>query len=113
MPYYHKTLADGRWQTFSFFEQMANIGSEVHRALMWEEKNKQYFDSAIDRALELLDFTMQDPRWRGPKLKELARVRELLCYAALGENPYATDMNDLDTYFFQFALAARLKREVS
>ncbi|MBI3442558.1 MAG: hypothetical protein HY007_02230 [Candidatus Sungbacteria bacterium] len=110
MTYYHTSLAEGRWQTFSFFEQMANIGSEVHRALMWQEKNKGHFDLAIDRALELFDFTLEDPRWRGPKLKELARARELLCYAAFGENPYHTDLADLDKYFFTFAFAARLKR---
>ena len=29
----HKELAAGRWQQMPFIEQMANIGSEVERAL--------------------------------------------------------------------------------
>jgi hypothetical protein len=31
----HKELAAGRWLEFSFMEQMANIGSEVERAIKW------------------------------------------------------------------------------
>jgi hypothetical protein len=31
MNFVHKELAAGRWQTLSFMEQMANIGSEVER----------------------------------------------------------------------------------
>lgn len=33
MTYQHKDLAASRWKTMSFCEQMANIGSEVERAL--------------------------------------------------------------------------------
>ena len=32
-------------------------------------------------ALELLDLTLADPRWRG-RLREISRARELLCDAA-------------------------------
>jgi len=31
--YFHKELADGKWQLLSFAEQMANIGSEVERTI--------------------------------------------------------------------------------
>jgi hypothetical protein len=44
MSYQHKDLAAGRWKRLSFVEQMANIGSEVERALRWRaKKNKRFF----------------------------------------------------------------------
>ena len=33
--FYHKDLSDDRWLEFSFAEQMANVGSEVERAINW------------------------------------------------------------------------------
>jgi hypothetical protein len=44
MNYQHKELAAGRWKELSFIEQMANIGSE------------------IERALELLGLTIEDEK---------------------------------------------------
>ncbi len=38
MSYQHKDLAAGRWSQLSLIEQMANIGSEVERALNWRIK---------------------------------------------------------------------------
>jgi hypothetical protein len=37
----HKSLASGRWQKLTFPEQMANIGSEVGRAIQWGKKTIQ------------------------------------------------------------------------
>jgi hypothetical protein len=34
----HKNLAAGKWNSLAFFEQMANVGSEVERAIIWREK---------------------------------------------------------------------------
>jgi len=65
---------------------------------------------AFDRALELLDLTLADPRWRN-RLSEIARVRELLCAAALDDGrEYRTSLEDLDRYFLAFAVAARNAR---
>ena len=61
------------------------------------------------RALELLDLSISDPRWRD-RLKELTRARELLCDAWLGGKEFHTELKDLDRYFFQFALAASAER---
>ena len=53
MIYQHRGLAEGRWQQLSFIEQMANIGSEVGRALSWRAKdNPIYCQRAFERALE-------------------------------------------------------------
>ena len=105
----HKTLAAGRWQTLSLMEQLGNIGSEISRALNWRDKDQKSYENAIDRALELLDLTISDPRWQN-RLKEIVRARELLGDAVLGGKEYKTSLNDLDRYFFTFALAARLNR---
>jgi len=41
MTYQHKKLAAGRWEKLTFFEQMANIGSEVGRSIKWKKKTKK------------------------------------------------------------------------
>lgn len=108
MSIYHKELiASGRWHGLSLVDQLGNVGSEVSRALKWQDKDEKLFNGAIYRALELLDLTIQDKRWR-KRLKELTRVREVLCDAFLGGQEYKSSLKDLDRYFFQFALAARL-----
>lgn len=105
----HKNLAAGRWQQLSLMEQLGNIGSEISRALNWRDKDQKSYENAIDRALELLDLTISDPRWQN-RLKEIVRTRELLCDAILGGKEYKTSLSDLDRYFFHFALAARVNR---
>ena len=62
MSFQHRELAGGRWNELSLVEQMANIGSEVERALKWREKNNpDYAAKAYERALEL---TQQAPERR-------------------------------------------------
>lgn len=106
---YHQDLASGGWKKLTFAEQMGNIGSEVSRALQWKEKDAMLFQGAVDRALELIDLTIRDLRWRN-RLRELTRVREILCDAMSGGKEYQSSLDDLDQYFFSFALAARRKK---
>ncbi len=111
MAFLHAELAAGRWHALSLAEQMANIGSEVGRTRSWQDKDPALFRGAFERALELFDLTLQDPRWpkmRG-RLKEIARLRELFCEAAAGNAKYGTTLEDLDRYFLVFAVAARGK----
>ena len=105
----HKNLAAGGWQKLSLMEQMGNIGSEISRALNWRDKDQKSFENAINRALELLDLTIADSRWRS-RLKEIVRTRELLADAMFGGKEYKTTFEDLNRYFFHFALAARVNR---
>ena len=105
----HISLASGRWFALSLSEQMGNIGSEVRRAVEWRERDAEIFNRAIDNALELLDLTIRDPRWRG-RLKEMLRAREFLCDAVFGEQTYAT-LDDFDQYFLSFAIAARSSQD--
>ena len=100
----HKDLANGRWHQMTLSEQMGNIGSEVSRANLSQNKNKERFDGAVERALELFDLTMSDPRWRG-RLLEIGRAREVFCDAVLGGKEYGSSLEGLQGYFDHFAMA--------
>lgn len=112
MPFQHKNLAEGRWRDLSIFEQLGNVGSEIHRALQWQDKDEKLYQNAVYRALELLDLTIQDPRWlKIPgRLKELTRAREVIVDAFYGGKEYGSTFSDLDRYFLQFALVARTRK---
>lgn len=107
----HPDLAAGRWQTLSLVEQLANVGSEVERALSWTARgNSDYSLGALERGLELLDLTIGDPRHRG-RLKELTRLREVLLDYFLGENRYGSTASNWRVYFHGFGLAAAIRRQ--
>ena len=99
---YHRDAARGRWNAFSLFEQMGHIGSEISRARRWQYGDPQLFERAVERALELFDLTMADARWRGGRLRELARARELFCNAALNCGLYQCSLEELQNYFDSF-----------
>jgi len=107
MSYQHKELAAGRWNKLSFLEQMANIGSEVERALNWKAKrNDDYCRKASERALELLDLTLDNLK-SFPRLKEIARLREAIADYFFGTNQFKFTDKALRKYFFNFTFAAR------
>ena len=103
----HKDLAAGRWNQLTFIEQMANIGSEVERALNWRTKhNEDYSKKASDRALELVDLTLDSVKSQS-RLKELARIREALVDYFDGTNEYRSTNESWKKYFSCFTYAAR------
>lgn len=103
----HTELAAGRWQGFSLALQLAHVGSEVSRASAAKNANNDIrLQSAVSRMLELLDFTIADPKNRY-RLRELCRVREVLCDFLVGDNAYHSTDTSLDAYFLQFAVAAK------
>ena len=104
----HKELAAGKWNNLTFCEQMANIGSEVERAISWNKKNNlEYARLAFERALELLDLTLSDRR-NGLRLRELARLREVLADSFAFDNVYNSTDKNWHNYFFAFNYAARV-----
>ena len=108
--YFQNTAENQRWFKLSLLEQLANIGSEVARAIKWRQKGeKEHLEKALFRALELFDLTLSDPRWR-KRGKEIARARELVGDFFYGGNQYNSDAASLDRYFFYFALAARIHK---
>ena len=107
----HSGLAAGRWATLSLAEQLGNIGSEIGRAINATKRNDtERFEGALSRALELFDMTLGDPRWSGPRLRELCRAREVACDFLVGSNDFGSTATSLDAYFLQFAFAARRNR---
>ena len=107
MTYQHKELASGRWGKLSFPEQMANIGSEVERALKWKAKeNTVYCRQAFERALELADLTLDSARGFA-RLKELARLREAIVDYFSGSNSFMSTEVSWRKYFAGFTYAAR------
>jgi len=109
----HRDLAAGRWRSLSFVEQLANVGSEVERTMNWRQKqNADYSLLALDRALELLDLTIADPR-HSRRLRELTRLRETLVDYFLGDNQYASSDRSWRACFNAFGYAAALTRRPS
>lgn len=94
----------------SLAEQLGNVGSEYERALRWKQRGDDvHFAKAFDRMLELLDLTIADQRWRNHRLKELVRLREVVCEELYGDNKKSSDAN-LRNYFLYFGLLARRDR---
>ena len=107
MNYQHQELAAGRWKELTFPEQMANIGSEVERAIHWKSKNNNpYSQKAFERALELVDLTL-DSTNEFPRLKEVARMREMLVDYLFGANEYHATEKSWRQYFLAFNFLAR------
>lgn len=110
MNYQHKNLAAGSWKKLSFVEQMANIGSDVERAISWQEKdNAAYSRQAFERALELMDLTLEGAKSYA-RLKEIARAREVMVDYFFGGNLHKSSALSCKKYFSQFAYAARKNR---
>ena len=104
--FWHKEAAAGGWARFSLDEQMANIGSEVGRAAKWQDEDISLFQGAVERALELFDLTLDDPRWKG-KNDEIALAKEVFCDAVSGGQEYGSTLTSLEAYFLPFAFASR------
>ncbi|MGB8952084.1 MAG: hypothetical protein WCC06_05380 [Candidatus Aminicenantales bacterium] len=104
---HHKNLTLERWQKLSFCEQMANIGSEVFRTISWRQKNQEYSRLALERALELLDLTIEAAVQSRPRLRELTRLREALIDYFLCENIYRSSDKNWQNYFGAFNYAAK------
>ncbi len=106
----HKELASGKWFKLSLVEQLANVGSDIERTITWKKKgNARYSQQAFERALELLDLIVADPKNKG-RLKEILRVREVLVDYFMFGNEYASTDESWQKYFFHFGYVAALRR---
>lgn len=107
----HTGLTSERWFKFSVFEQLANVGTDIARAFQGRLRNdRTYEEKAFERAMELLDLTIADPKNKGPRLKELCRVREALKDYFLCDNEYQTTETFWQQYFYDFNYAAAMQR---
>lgn len=106
----HKELAKDRWAKMSFVEQMANIGSEISRAIHWRKKNNvEYSHNAVNRALELIHFTIDSISIQS-HLKEVTRLREAINDYFYGNNEFSSSEILWQKYFDHFNYAARAKQ---
>lgn len=106
---FHTDL-EKRWGQFSLYEQMANIGAEVGRAINWKKKgNEKMSKNSLYRGLELLDFTINDKK-NNNSLKEILRVREALVDYFLYDNIYKSSDVLWEKYFYFFNFDARKNR---
>ena len=105
----HKNLDSERWSRMPLAEQMANIGSEVSRALNWRKKgNEAFSEKAVSRALELLELSLSSARARPfHRVKELARLKEAVVDYFLGSNEFASSEILWRKYFDHFNYLAR------
>ena len=110
MSHQHRERAAGRWNTLSFAEQMANIGSEIERTISWKKKGRPEISSrAFERALELIDLTVADAK-NLTRLRELLRVREAVSDHFYFDNSYRSTPESWQRYFGSFLIAVRGKR---
>jgi hypothetical protein len=106
----HTTLVGERWNQRSTIEQMANVGCDVDRAIRWRDKGELVNSrNAFERALELLQFTIADPKNKR-KLKELCRLKEILVDYFAYDNEYGFTDEWFQKYFFNFNYMYALQR---
>ncbi len=110
MNYIHKNLAAGKWFELTFAEQLANIGAEVGRATNWQKKDTKISQLAFERALELLDLTLQDKKNHTPgRLKELGVLRGVMIDYFMENNECGSTPENWNSYFYFFNAAAMAK----
>jgi hypothetical protein len=104
----HLELAGGRWWGLTLSQQLGNVGSEFSRAVKWSGRDSGIARRAAERALELMDLTLADPKHRHSvaRLREIARTREVMVDFLLGSNEYSSGAVSLQRYFDAFAVAA-------
>lgn len=101
-----------KWSRMSIFDQMGNISSEVGRAInAKKQNNKENMDNAVIRALDLFDATIEELiNAKSIRSKEVLRSKDQFLSVMNEENPSTDELNSLDRYFTQYAIAARLNK---
>lgn len=103
--YIHSEEIRKKWGDYPITYQMGNIGSEVSRSLKWSAKgNQKRADIAIDRALELFDFTISANLKNPARLREVLIAREEFCDYFFGGNSWHTDPNRMQKYYDGFVI---------
>lgn len=102
----HPNLDQTTWQTYTLDFQLGNIGAEVQRMLKARsQSDSPRASKALDRALELLDWTIAGAR--DNQQLELLRLRELVCGVIHQPDLYQASAEQLARYFLPFAVLAR------
>ena len=94
-------IEQNRWIKLSFAKQLGNIGSELSRARHWEfKKDSVNQHKSLERALELIDLTLEDHRWQTSlcRLKEFNRFREIVLDWYSDQKNYEVSPDFLERY---------------
>ena len=81
-----------RWKTISARDQLGHIASEIARAELHKE-NHAMRNAMLERAIDFIDLSLDDPKWRANPLPLLV-LKEELAKAYVG----AKGMNLADLY---------------
>ena len=83
-----------RWRSLSLKEQIGHITSEIVRASVWEERGDlSSRNGALERALELIDLTLEC--YSQSRRRELARLREVVAHCLVQSDRYPVTLSDL------------------
>jgi len=100
-------MSEENWHNKPLAWQLGNIGSEILRAINREKSGDAAGrQNALERALELIDFSLSDKSHRG-RLREIARLRELVAANFVNDNYYRIGLDDLQNYLLPYAVLAR------
>jgi len=103
-----------KWHQLDITEQLANVGSEFNRVLPSKIQNKpQRYLPALNRMLELLILSAEDPRWSLERKREICRLKETIL-TQLHQTPLPLhSLKKLDTYFIHLTIATRKRKTPS
>jgi len=88
----HKSMTLERWSFFSKGQQILMIANEINRVKnILLKNNSDDINSSYERALDLIDITVQDSKW-GNNLKELLRCREFIGMLYCERDPYLNNL---------------------
>ena len=97
------------WNKLSFAEQVGHIGSEISRARYWEVKgDMESRDKSLERTLGLVDLTLANNIGFSSRLKEVARLREMIADLLAGSRSYSQSLALAEGFCLNFAILARL-----
>ena len=100
------TQVPEKWRELPLAEQMANIGSEVHRMAVFSSRgDTEHLRNAGERALDLIEATITARG--GAEKRELTLLKDVVRDAMHGSKEYAISYEMLESYFLPFAIRAR------
>ena len=73
-------MNEDRWKKFSKHEQLMMVAAELERAKFWEKNDSEKYLSALERALGLVDSSLEDKKWQDNFLLLLNLREELAKY---------------------------------
>ncbi len=105
---YKSHVDKDKWYQMHTAEQLANIGSEVFRAMKWKKLDKEIANSAYLRAMDLFYISIEyaiDKKMLG-YLQELCRLKEFWLDFYKGDNQYNSDEQFFNNYFYDMTIYA-------